>query len=215
MGFSELLDSGEAMSLVLIWNLKPDLETFSFVLFIIINFLFLFFPSFPLSSSCVWLFLLNKMTVCFFLSCLYFFFPCFLTNSPSLALLALSLLILKKAYLFLCAPLAPPSKTKLSIGKGCVCSAGFGVTCSFWIAFVWGLFGLVLERCKKILGHFKEKGRNMINLDWITLLNAQCSQLPHFILFLKNEPIHKNEAQLKPSYFPLRPKSKVIHSTNS
>ncbi len=118
MGFSELLDSGEAMSLVLIWNLKPDLETFSFVLFIIINFLFLFFPSFPLSSSCVWLFLLNKMTVCFFLSCLYFFFSCFLTHSPSLALLALSLLILKKPTYFCVPPLLPPSQDKTIYWEG-------------------------------------------------------------------------------------------------
>jgi hypothetical protein len=50
------------------------------------------------------------------------------------------------------------------------------------INFLWNWKG-----AKKILGHFKEKGRNMIDLDWIGLhyLNAQCSQLPTFYLFLK------------------------------
>jgi hypothetical protein len=55
-------------------------------------------------------------------------FFCFLTHSPSLALLALSLLILKKAYLFLCvARPPPPTKQNNLLGRVvlCVCFARF------------------------------------------------------------------------------------------
>lgn len=108
MGFSELLDSGEAMSLVLIWNLTRDLETFSHILLL-------------------WLYLL---------------FPCLSSKKPT----------------YFCVSPSLPPKTKLSIGKGCVVCL-----------FLQGLDSLVrfdslsfedyleLERCKKILGHFKEK----------------------------------------------------------
>ncbi len=131
MGFSEQVDSGEAMSLVLIWNLKRDLETFSVVLLLLSTFFFFFplFSSLLISPPLVFYFFYStKRQFVFTYNLFTSSFFCFLTHSPSLALLALSLLILKKAYLFLCvARPPPPTKQNNLLGRVvlCVCFARF------------------------------------------------------------------------------------------
>jgi hypothetical protein len=150
---------------------------------------FFFFFFVPLFSSLLLLcftFSIQQNDSLFFLliSLLLFFF----LFSDTFSFFGFTCLSSKKPTYFCVSPsLPPPPPTKPSIGKkGCV-------VCFFWR--VWTRLFVLISFClrtiwnwkgaKKSWDTFKEKGE--IWLTWIGLhyLNAQCSQLPHFILFLK------------------------------
>lgn len=192
MGFSRA--SGLWWGHVSCPHLESQTRSWDFLIcpLIIINFFFFVFfgPSFPLSSPLVFYFFYStkwQFVFSYHLFTSFFFF--LFSDTFSFFGFTCSFLTYpqKSLPIFVCPPPSPTPQTKLSIEKkGCVAC----LFCRVWTHLIVLIsFRLRTIRnwkgAKKSWDTFKEKEE--IWLTWIGLhyLNAQWSQLPHFILFNK------------------------------